>query len=277
MPPLVHILDEGGCSMFRIGICVLISFLISVSVVPLASASDSVESMANLSEEFYTLTKEAKWLEARNTLWKLTSTFSQHNWEDMNISVEGIHALSDALIQAKQALSRAELDPHEVRMHGIRVRLGVDALQNREQLLWHRYYNVLKEDIAQLKRTVPTGAKADVQQATDRLYAHYMLIQPALYVARSPEVVEQVNALFTYMHNQIHDVTINRQQLQDAVGQWEQILNPLFYGTDNEVLAVAHLPEFPIFLATWLLAVLIGAVLTYVVWRKAQAEQIIRL
>lgn len=263
--------------MFRMIVCWLSCFLLSLSLVALASANDSVGSMMKLSEEFYTLTKEEKWLEARNTLWKLTSTFSQHNWEDMNVSVEGIHALSDALIQAKHALSKAELDPHEVRMHGIRVRLGVDALQNREQPLWHRYYNVLKQDIAQLKNSVPTGDKAEVQQAIDRLYAHYMLIQPALYVTRSPEVAEQVNALFVFMNKQIHDVTINRPQLQEAVRQWEQMLSPLFYGTDEEVLAVGHLPEYPIFLTTWLLAVLIGAVLTYVVWRKAQAEKIIRL
>lgn len=261
--------------MGKTGICLCLCVLFTLNAVPVshAAASDSVESMAELSEEFYDLAKGEEWLEARNVLWKLTTAFSQHNWEDMNVSVEGIHALSEALIQAKQALAKVELDPHEVRMQTVKVRLGIDALQNRKQPLWHRYYSVLREDIAQLKEVVPTGEKADVQQAIDRLYAHYHLIQPALYVARSPEVVEQVNSLFGFMGNQLNDVTINREQLRKAVDQWERLLDPLFYGTDEEVLAVATVPEYPIVLTTWLLAILIGAVLTYVIWKKAQVEQ----
>lgn len=263
--------------MLRKAVCFMAAAMIVIGNVPHVSAQDSLESMVQLSEEFYTLTKTEDWTEARNTLWKLTNTFSRHNWKDADLSVEGLHALSDALIQAKRALTKANPDGHEILMHGIRVRLGFDALENREQPLWHRYYSTLKQDVAQLKDAVPTEEKTEIQQSLDRLYAHYHLIQPALYVSRTPEVIERVDALFTYMEEQIHGVTVNRQQLQQAVEQWEKLIPPLFYGTDAEVLAVGQLPEYPIHLTTWLLAVLIGGVLTYVVWRKAQGEQVIRL
>lgn len=263
-------------TMVRTGLVVFISFFFLVNAVSPAMASDSVESMSQQAEKFYELTKEEQWLEAREALWQVTTTFSQFNWEDMDVSVEGIHALSESLIEARQSLTKIELDPHEVQMHAIRVRLGVDALHHREQPLWHHYYKVLKDDVDKLNSAVSSGDKKEVQQAVDRLYAHYQLIQPALYVDRTPEVVQQVNALFVYMDEQIHDVSVNRDQLQETVDRWGDMLVPLFYGSDEEVLAVAATPDVPIVYTTWFLAILIGAVLTYVAWRKAQAEQMKR-
>lgn len=262
--------------MLRIGMGALVLMLIFGIVVPVVLANDAVASMATWAEEFHTLSKAEEWPEAREALWKLTTRFSQHNWADMDVSVEGIHALSEALIHAKDTLTRMQLDAHEVQMHAVRLRLGIDALQKREQPLWHRYYKVLKKDVSELQKSVATGDKVQVQQAIDRLHAHYQLIQPALYVSRAPQVVEEVNALFRFMNKQIHDVAINRQPLQEAAAQWERLLDPLFYGSDEEVLAASDVPEYPVVLVTWLLAIFIGTVLTYVVWKKFQAMHIIR-
>ena len=259
--------------MRKIGICIFICFVFLGCASSFASIG--VESLVKQSELFYTLSKAEEWIEAREALWQLTAAFSEYNWEDEDVSVEGIHALSGTLIQAKRALTRTQLDRDEIQHVAIRVRLGIDALQNREQPLWHHYFNVLKKDLSHLREVVMSGNKADIEKAVHRLHSHYKMIEPALYVARSAEVVEQVRSLFDFMGQQIHDVSVNRRQLLEAVEQWEQLLIPLFYGSDEEVLAVAAAPFTPIMYATWLLAALIGGVLTYVTWRKAQARQYI--
>lgn len=260
--------------MRKIGICLFICFVFwGQATTAFASIGDSVKSMAEQSEQFFKYVKAEDWIEAREALWQLTAAFSEHNWEDSDVSVEGIHALSGTLIQAKQALTSAQLDTNKIQQEAIRVRLGIDALQNREQPLWHHYFNVLKKDLSHLREVLSSGNKTDIEQGVERLRAHYMMIEPALYVTRSAEVVEQVRSLFDFMDRQIHDVSVNRRQLQEAVDQWDQLLIPLFYGSDEEVLAVSATPFTPIMYTTWLLAILIGAVLTYVVWRKAQAPQ----
>lgn len=262
--------------MMRVGMVLLMLMLSLGSVAPVTSADDGVDSMSAWAEEFHAKSLAEEWPEAREALWKLTAKFSQHNWADMDVSVEGIHALSEALVQAKDALTNTQLDAHVVQMHATRLRLGIDALQKRKQPLWHRYYDVLKKDVSELQKQVIAGDKTEVQQALDRLHAHYQLIQPTLYVSRAPQVVEELNALFHFMYKQIHDMAINRQPLQGAVTQWERLLDPLFYGSDEEVLAASDVPEYPVVLSTWLLAILVGTVLTYVIWKKSQAVHIIR-
>lgn len=260
--------------MFKTGLRLCIGLVFFLSTMTFAVAmNDSTRSMSKQAEQFYKLVKDEKLVESREALWQLTTTFSAFNWEDTNVSVEGIHALSETLIQAKQALTRAELNVHEVHMHAIRVRLAIDALQNREQPLWHQYYKVLKHDLTDLKTVIPKGDKHQIKQAVDRLNAHYNLIKPSLYVARTPEVLEQVSALFAFMDDQTKGVSVNREQLQTAAERWENLLDPLFYGSDQEALAAAAVPDYPIIYTTWFLAILIGSVLTYVIWKKARAEQ----
>lgn len=264
--------------MLRTGLylIIVISLVTGAFATGKAAGTTADASMPRLSEEFYSCVKEAEWLEARRKLEMLTAAFKEHNWNEADLSVEGIHALADVLIAAKHALTRARPDEHEVQMRALQVRLAVDALEERKQPLWHHYYNVLDDDVKHLREQISAGSKDDLESAVRRLYAHYELIQPALYISRTPEAVKQANALLAFMDKQIRGVAVNREPLREAAAQWDELVYPLFYGTDEEVLAVSTAHESPLVLTSWLLATVIGTVLLYVAWRKARAENTIR-
>ncbi|WP_054949639.1 sporulation protein YpjB [Numidum massiliense] len=229
--------------------------------------------LSGMSRQVLTYAKKGDWLAARAELWNLSTAFSQYNWKDAAVSVEGIHALADTLVRARQALTKAAIEAEDVRLHAVRLRLAFDALERREQPLWHAYYDVLTRDAAHLRRVLPKGRKADIVAAVDRLHSHYTLIEPALYVARTPGVVQQVNALFAATETHIRDTGINREPLIQLADHWQKIWHPLFYGTDEEVMAVKVWSVSPLYPVAWLLAGLIGSVLAFVAWSKAQQQR----
>lgn len=263
--------------MKRTAIGVIMTVLFAFYLVTVAHAIDTVRSMSRMSNDYLTLIQKGEWLEAREKLWQLTALFQQQNWRDLDVSVEGIHAISDVLIHGKRSLTRTHPDAHEVEMYAVQIRLSFDALEKREQPLWHNYYRVLKDDVQLLKQAAERGNKEDAVQAVKRLHAHFALIRPALYVSRTPEVIERVQSLITFTEAQAQRVEINRKPLKKAVETWEKLLEPLFFGADEEVLAVGNIPSPPVFVFTWLLAIAIGSVLAYVAWRKARAIYTYRL
>jgi sporulation protein YpjB len=203
-----------------------------------------------------------KYLEARQQLEKLANQFSRSDFAQKKLSVQAIQALSTVIIDLEERLNRITPNPTELRFFAKRLLVVFDAVDHSFQPLWKTYYPVLKKQteiiIAELRK------RRDVQEGLSSLQKYYLLIRPALIVVKSSITVQKVDSLFTLL---ARDKDIIHQL--EAVKQLNNLLYPLFYGSEQDVLAAIN-PNGKVPISTFLfiMSIIILGILSYVSWRK---------
>ncbi|SEN28514.1 sporulation protein YpjB [Lihuaxuella thermophila] len=208
--------------------------------------------------------------EARTQLAQLAHLFSKSNLADKNLSVEGIHALSDVIMDTERNLNRISPDEIKLRVAVTRLQITFDAVSHPHQPLWKQYYNPMNNQLKLIREAIKQEDSASVQDAIDQFYDDYQMIRPALIVSKSPYIVEKVDSIITFIRKQR-----DPGQLQAGVSRLERMLQPLFFGSEQEVLAVySPLDGLSLYAFAGWVSALIVMVLGYVSWRKYRATQI---
>ncbi|USB34792.1 sporulation protein YpjB [Paenibacillus sp. YPG26] len=143
-------------------------------------------------------------------------------------SVEGIHALSETIMDTREALARSQSQPEEWRMTSSRLRLAIDSLLHKEQTLWIQYYKLFTDDLRQLSEA-RTGADAvRVKQAFNQLKEHYETIRPAAVIQREPSLITRADSWMSYMENLCGGKTVDPQALGGALSGGTDVIHDLF-------------------------------------------------
>ena len=101
------------------------------------------------------------------------------------------------------------------------------------------------------------------------LIGNYELIRPALVVGRSDQTVQKLDSLFAALKK-----AESPKVVQSVFNELEKILQPLFFGSDKDVMAaIAPFGSLPFYWMMFWISSFILTVLTYVAWRKYQAEE----
>lgn len=235
---------------------------------------EDAEVWTQYAEKIHQLVKEKKWAEAREPLAELAADFSRADFSDQEISIEAIHALSECLLDLEGKLNQIRPDPEMILTSAVRLRLSFDALSHPNQPLWHERYREIMRKVERLERVAKSGSEDEVRRAVDGLFEEYQLVRPAVVVSRSPQTVEKVDSVIAFIRSQSTGADLNRESLMGGVKRFKQMMEPLFYGPESEVVALARgmgPPEVLPFL--WVGAV-IAVVLAYVGWKKYRAEQV---
>jgi sporulation protein YpjB len=203
-----------------------------------------------------------RYLEARQQLEKLANQFSRSDFAQKKLSVQAIQALSTVIIDLEERLNRITPNPTELRFFAKRLLITFDAVDHSFQPLWKTYYAVLKKQSEKLMTDL--RKQRDVQDGLSTLQNDYLLIRPALIVVKSSITVQKVDSLFTLLardKNVIHQL--------EAVKQLNNLLYPLFYGSEQDVLAAIN-PNGKVPISTFLfiMSIIIMGILSYVAWRK---------
>lgn len=215
-----------------------------------------------------------EWAEAREELRKLADQFSGSDLTRIDLTVEGLGALSETLVEADQQLNRVMIQPKELTRAVERVHLAFDALAQPHQPLWHRYEGMFQDQMNQVRNNLKRGRHKEARRSIETILQSYNQIRPALVVIRSPSTVEKVDALMTFLKKEGAKQKLEPGTVESALDQWAKMIPPLFYGSEEEVVALAGTDPPPLVVALATLGGFIAMVLGYVVWLKFKDQHI---
>lgn len=220
------------------------------------------------------LVKEKKWTEAREPLAELAAGFSRADFSDEEVSVEAIHALSECLLDLEGKLNQIRPDQEMILSSAVRLRLAFDALSHPNQPLWHERYPEIMRRIERLERAADSGSGEEVRGAVEALFREYQMIRPAIVVSKAPQTIGKVDSVIAFIRSQSNSADMDRKALMNGVKRFKRMMEPLFYGSEEEVVALARGMGPPEILPFLWVGGVIAAVLAYVGWRKYRAEQV---
>ncbi|MGN7491141.1 sporulation protein YpjB [Paenibacillus sp. SAF-054] len=188
-------------------------------------------------------------------------------------TVEGIHALSETIIEMKEAVARVQLDPEDWLTASAKLRMAADSLYNTKQPLWLQYHKLIREELSLMKAETQKGSPLGVKQAYERLQDHYEVIRPAVIIQRKPADVTMIDSWLSYAGGLVNAVSPQSAQIQSMIGQGEEMFNGLF-GKKKDYPAMAPLDQVD---GTWPWVLWAGAfiviMLAYTAYRKYRGEQ----
>lgn len=212
--------------------------------------------------------EKGNYLEAKTQLAILADQFSKSNLSDKNLSIEAIRELSTVIIELEQSLNRITPNEEEIRITAIRLQVAFDAVSHPHQPLWKQYYNPIKKHIQHVKEAVEQKDLESAQEAVKQLTDEFQMIRPALVITKSPSTVQKVDSLLKFIEKQA-----DWSKLDQGITQLETLLQPLFFGTEKDVLAVTReMSGVSVHTFTLWLSCFIAGVLTYVSWTRYQAR-----
>jgi sporulation protein YpjB len=246
--------------------------LLWLTVHPAVAQAEGVErekeEWSQLAGKIERKVESEQWLAAREDLGVLARRFSQADWLAENLSLEAVHNLSEVLMELEWGLNQVRPNRKELSQAAERMLLAFDALSHPNQPLWQRFYLPMKEEVVAAKQAIGRKDRQRASQAIEALHQKAQLVRPALIVAKSPFAVHKMDSLIAFMRKEKR-----LDRLAAALGQLEQLLYPLFYGTERDVMATVHRwKEGEAISLTYWLALMIVTVLAYVAWLRYRAE-----
>ncbi|SDW59654.1 sporulation protein YpjB [Marininema mesophilum] len=211
----------------------------------------------------------SSYLKARSEMKKLAKSFSQADFSEMKVSVQGIRALSDSLVSMEGQLNRVMPQQGDTSEASTRLSLAFDALAHPNQPVWLQYESTFRSDIARVKKSLKNGEREAIKASLKGLIEHMKLVMPAIEVSRQPITVQKVRSVEQFFRSQLTKKgTISPSHLSEPLRNWEKMITPLIYGPEKDVVAFGMTNMPPIIPAATVLGTVIALVLGYVGWRN---------
>ncbi|MBW4839796.1 MAG: sporulation protein YpjB [Paenibacillaceae bacterium] len=234
--------------------------------------SERLKQLEAASERLYEHMQQGNTTEALSDMDKLIGALEGVSFKGLT-SVEGIHALAETIMDTKETLVKAEIQPEAWALSSARLRLAVNSLLHPDKALWQQYYKVMADNLQQMNRARAGGKPAEVRKAFQALEGHYEVVRPAAVIRRPASDVNKFDSWLSYVGRLSGERTWDEAALKGAVIQGEGALKGLFGRRGDE----------PVFLpitgfdSPWYWSGLIGLwivlALTYTGIRKYRASQ----
>ncbi|WP_440109786.1 sporulation protein YpjB [Paenibacillus sp. QZ-Y1] len=211
--------------------------------------------------------------EVRGSILRISKGLEHISFEGQT-TVEGIHALSETIVEVKEAAVRVKNDDASLQQASAKLRLAADSLANPAKPLWLQYYKIVKNDLDAL------STAADQQQSASILanrYAvleeHYETIRPAAMIRREPYEIAQLDAWLSHTRGLTTSKQPDIAQLKSMLTHGEELVNQLF-GREKDESAFVPFVQGPNRRAAGLfISSVIVAALSYAGYRKYRAQQ----
>lgn len=240
--------------------------------VPPAEETGQLQTLNIKADELYKHAAAGQYLEARQALEEFGTLAASASYAGVT-GIEGVNALTDAVVEAKRQFNAARLDPEKVVHSAARLKLAADALTHKKQPMWLHYYKVLNGDTGRLEEAVAKGNQAAAKAAFVALSVHYDAIRPSVWISRTPEEAERMDSLLTFFAKQVEPAAFQKETLEGGLRQWRETLSALFRkGDDQSVYLPIVEPDQPL-LWTLTIGMVIAAVLAFAGWRMIRVER----
>jgi len=229
-----------------------------------------VERLNDTADEMYRFVMDGNIDKARDKLDEVGDKMTQIRFDGIT-SVEGVGALSNAIVQAKRSFQAVNVSEEEVKGAAAKIRLATDALTHANQPMWLQYYKSMKETARQLEAAVQKKDKQEASAKLDQLHERYEIIRPSLLISRQPFEVEKVDSLFAFLRSQLSKPDLDAKLAGGGIDQFHLTLDALFGRQDKAAfIPVADSPvPLPSVMA---IGSVIIAVLAFAAWRIFKFE-----
>ncbi|WP_405157470.1 sporulation protein YpjB [Paenibacillus sp. FSL H8-0283] len=267
-------------SFMALMLCTNLAYRVSAQSEALNSNSDqqvsTSNSIAQLNEEAAILYRQAlenNIEEVRGSILRISKSLEHISFEGQT-TVEGIHALSETIVEVKQAVVKVKNDDASLQQSSAKLRLAADSLANPTKPLWLQYYKIVKNDLDALSAATNQGQTAAVlANRYTVLEEHYETIRPAALIRREPYEIAQMDAWLSHTKGLTAAKQPDLAQLKSMVGHGEELVNQLF-GREKDESAFVPFVQGPDRRAAGLLiSSVIVATLSYAAYRKYRAQQ----
>ncbi|MCP1421678.1 sporulation protein YpjB [Paenibacillus xylanexedens] len=267
-------------SFMALMLCTNLAYRVSAQSEALNSNSDrqvsTSNSIAQLNEEAAILYRQAlenNIEEVRGSILRISKSLEHISFEGQT-TVEGIHALSETIVEVKQAVVKVKNDDASLQQSSAKLRLAADSLANPTKPLWLQYYKIVKNDLDALSAATNQGQTAAVlANRYTVLEEHYETIRPAALIRREPYEIAQMDAWLSHTKGLTAAKQPDLAQLKSMVGHGEELVNQLF-GREKDESAFVPFVQGPDRRAAGLLiSSVIVATLSYAGYRKYRAQQ----
>ncbi|MBY0203376.1 sporulation protein YpjB [Paenibacillus intestini] len=236
----------------------------------------STYTIAQMNEEatvLYRRVLENNMEEVRASVTRIGNSLAHVSFEGQT-SVEGIHALSETVVEVKEATAKFKGDRHLLQQVSAKLRLATDSLANPAKPLWLQYYKIVKNDLDALSLAVNQNNSAAI--LTNRfsvLEEHYETIRPAAIIRLEPYQIAQMDAWLSHLKGLTHAKQSDRSQLRSMTEHGEELVNQLFGREKDESAFVPYVQGPDRRAAGLIISSVIVATLSYAGYRKYRAEQ----
>lgn len=220
-------------------------------------------------EEIYRYGVVGKAENIRSTVVKMSQLLLKTTFNS-EMTVEGVRALSDAMIQVKRIAHSTQETKKKLLHATARLRLATDTLVHPQQAMWLQYEPVLRNDLVQLL--------SSKQRNVWIIHAHRWLehmdrIQPAAMMQRDEQIMEMISSMQKLIFEAINnkrDFTIVSTALHNS-GSF--ILEQLFEAKKiNPALALLHYQPIP-WKWIFIIACIVCIMLSYVAYQQYRYER----
>lgn len=209
----------------------------AVAVKPSPEQLEKVKLLNTTAEDMYQKMQRGDIAGSRAVLLQISDQVTQIRFEGIT-SVEGLHALTDTITEARRVFQAAKFDPAAGQISVVKVRLATDALTHVNQPMWLQYYKQLQDDVNQIEKAAKESNKASLQHASVHFEQHYNVIHPSLMISRPAEDVERMDSLVAFVKSQSLSQDLPFRNVLNAVPPIRQMLDKLFMKRE----ATAYLP-----------------------------------
>jgi sporulation protein YpjB len=239
---------------------------------PDPATAKKLEELNQTADELYKRTAAGQYEEARTALERLGEQVTGASYVGVT-GVEGVNALSEAVVEAKRLFNAARLDPEKTVKVAAGLKLAADALTHTRQPMWLQYYPMLSQDTKRLEEAVQTGNKQETQKQFAAMKAHYDIVRPSVWISRTPEQGETMDSLLVFFTKYTDPAGFQKDVLLPGIQQWKEALRVLF-GKEGDRTAYMPViqPDRPV-LWTLTIGSLIAAVLTFAGWRMFRTDR----
>lgn len=237
-----------------------------------AEAERQARLLEQAAEKVYTQALEGNLAVTRQSVEELSNLFVSSSFEGLT-SVEGVNALSGAIVDMKAAANAAQAEPGRLQSAAAKLRLAANALAHTRDPVWMQYYKLMTDDLGKLEKAASARDMKGWTGAMHRLDANYETIRSAMAVSLPPEQINALQAWLSYARNiPATGQPPERQRLLEIVSFGRDSLRVAFGREKDE--PTLTLPMAPQGFGPWglLAGGFMFTALAYFVYRKYRGE-----
>lgn len=198
----------------------------------------------------------------------------EHISFDGQATVEGIHALTETVVEVKEAAARVRNDEVSLQQASAKLRLAADSLANPAKPLWLQYFKIMQNDLQALTLAAEQRVRSDeLAGLFNALEEHYETIRPAALIRREPSQIEQLDAWLSHIKGLVTSKQTDWGQLRSMFEHGSEQVNLLFGREKDESAFVAYVDGPDRRTAGLLITSVIVIALGYAGYRKYRAQQ----
>ncbi|BCG59896.1 sporulation protein YpjB [Paenibacillus sp. URB8-2] len=239
---------------------------------PVAAKAGALK-LEQQTEALYGYVAEGNINKARETIDAISRLFVASSFEGLT-SVEGVNALSGAILDMKAAAAGVNVQQQRWETAAARLRLAANSLAHPRQPMWLQYYKLILEDLNDMEHSAVGNDLTGWKTAVSHIQERYDTIRPAIIIARKPEEVNRFDAWLSYASGlAAASRPPRREELMNAVSNGREAARVMFGKEKDEPTLSLPLAPREYGPAGWLGAGFILAALAYTGYRKYRGDR----